>query len=161
MLASALAAGIVFGWLLRGDLRRLATLEVKWWALLLVGVALRLVAEFIRADAALLVVAFSSIAVVALRNVRRVPGSAFLAAGALMNGLVVAANGGMPVDRGALAIAAASPTPGLHVELTDQTMFPLLADVIPVRLTHVVYSAGDLVLAVGGFLVPFRWVRHE
>ena len=60
-----------------------------------------------------------------------------------------------------LAIAAASPTPGLHVELTDQTMFPFLADVIPVRLTHVVYSAGDLVLAVGGFLVPFRWVRHE
>src|SRR5439155_16982718 len=122
MLASALAAGIIFGWLLRGDVRRLATLGVKWWPLLLVGVALRLVAEFIRADAALLVVAFASIAVVALRNVRRVPGSAFLAAGALMNGLVVAANGGMRLYRGALAIRAASPSPGLHPQLAERSL---------------------------------------
>jgi hypothetical protein len=158
MLASAIALGIVSGWLIRRDLQRLGALEIAWWPLLLVGALLRVGTELFQGGAVLFVIAFAMIAVVSFRNSARLPGAALLGFGALMNAVVVALNGGMPVDPNALLVAGASKSPGLHIDLTDQTRLPLLADVIPVQLIRAVYSAGDVVLAAGGFAVPFRWL---
>ncbi len=92
----------------------------------------------------------------------RLPGVSLIAVGSVLNLLVVVGNGGMPVDSGALALAGANvPADALHTALTAQTMLPALADVVPVPLVRGVYSVGDLAIAVGGFLLPFRTLARR
>ena len=94
---------------------------------------------------------------IALRN-RACPGMLVVALGLLLNFLVVASNGGMPV----MPVAAAAA--GLHGQLAvpvgdfvhvlglPATRLPWLADVLPLPgapLFGIVPSAGDLLLYVG------------
>src|SRR6266542_4262864 len=74
----------------------------------------------------------------------------------------VAANGGMPVDHAALATAGANmPSDRLHMPLTEASALAVLADRIPVALFRAVYSLGDVLIAAGGFLVPFVTMRRR
>lgn len=163
MLASAVALGVASGWLAGSRrLERLADLRISWWPLLAVAVVTRAVAPFLGELSVLAyVVAFGGITAVALAD-RRIPGMSVIAAGATLNAIVVAANLGMPVDPAALAAAGAMmPSDPLHVELGPATRFPQLADVIPLVLYRSVYSVGDVLLALGGFWVPFAWMRRR
>ena len=162
MLASALALGVVSGWLAGGrDFQKLGQLRIRWWPLLAVVVVIRAVAPiFGELSAIAYVAAFTGITIVALAD-RRLPGMSVIAAGATLNAIVVAANGGMPVDMSAVAAAGATmPTDRLHIALNEATRLPQLADVISVALFRNVYSVGDVLLAVGGFWLPFAWLRR-
>lgn len=162
MLASGPALGFALGWILGGDPRRLGDLRIRWWPLLALGVLLRVVAGW-AGDAAPVayVLAFGSIAAVALASAR-LPGVPLIAAGAGLNLLVVIANGGMPVDPAAVVAAGGRmPTDPLHLELTTSTALALLADVIPLPPVRGVYSIGDVVLTIGGFWLPFAWMRRR
>lgn len=162
MLASGVALGVAAGWLSGGRIARLGVLRLAWWPLLALAIALRLTAPLTGDLAATAyIVAFGAIVVVALAN-RPLPGIPAIAAGAAVNLVVVAANGGMPVDAAALTAAGASmPSDRLHVELSTSTRLSFLADVVPLALFRSVYSVGDVLLAAGGFWLPFAWMRRR
>jgi len=75
--------------------------------------------------------------------------------GWVLNLAVMLPNGGMPVSaaaRAQIGAADADVTSGQlskHVALTDDTVLPALADVHPLRSLGMVYSAGDVILALG------------
>lgn len=162
MLASGLVLGVAVGWLSGGRLTRLADLRIAWWPLLALAVAARLAAPLAGDLAAVAyVIAFAGIVVVAILN-RTIGGMPFIAAGALLNVAVVAANAGMPVDQGAVSAAGATmPRDHLHIPLDASTRLVPLADLIPVAIFRGVYSFGDVLLALGGFWIPFAWMRHR
>lgn len=162
MLASGPALGFALGWIFSGDPRRLAALRIRWWPLLVLGVLLRLAAGTMGEAAALLyVLGFFAVTVVATVNAA-LPGMALIAVGAALNLVVVAANGGMPVDPAAVVAAGARmPVDPLHLERTGSTHLAVLADIIPAPPFGAVYSAGDFLLASGGFWLPFRWLRRR
>lgn len=163
MLASAVALGVLAGWIGGGRrFDRLAELRVRWWPLLAAAVALRAIAPlFGDLSAVAYVAAFGGITAVALAD-RRIPGMSLIAAGATLNAIVVAANLGMPVDLDAVAAAGTTmPNDRLHIELGPATRLPQLADVIPMELFRNVYSVGDVLLAVGGFWLPVAWMRRR
>lgn len=161
MLASGIALGIAAGWLLGGRVGRLADVRIAWWPLLLIAMTLRLVAPSLGDSLPLWIIAFTIIAAVALVN-RRIPGMWAIALGSLMNLFVVAINGAMPVDEtAARSVGVDIPADGLHRALRDGDILTGLADRIPVPLIGRIYSAGDLVLAVGGFWMPFAWMRRR
>ncbi len=94
---------------------------------------------------------------------RRMPGMPLLAAGLGLNLLVIALNGGMPVDPETLRATGRLDTyqelisrgwSGNAVALTDRTLLPFLADrlVLPAPLSGLgPYSIGDLLIYAGGF----------
>lgn len=161
MLISSVALGVAAGLVLGGRFARLGRLEIAWWPVLVAAIAVRFVAPMLGAAATILyVVGFAAIATVALTN-RGLPGMWLIAAGAALNLVVVAANGGMPVDEGALVTAGATmPGDRLHVALEGATRLAPLADVIPLPIVRGVYSLGDVLLALGGFWLPFAWLRR-
>jgi hypothetical protein len=91
---------------------------------------------------------------------RRAAGMAVLGAGLLLNFVVIAANGGMPVFTAAIELVSSAaarsgaiPTGDfVHVVGTAATRLPWLADVIPLSgpaWVRMVASPGDLLLYVG------------
>lgn len=98
--------------------------------------------------------------VVAVLN-RTMPGALLLGAGMSLNLIAIVANQGMPISVPAAQVAGLSiPADGLHHPMTESTHLRALVDVIPVGLFRNVYSAGDVVLAVGGFWLPFAALRR-
>jgi hypothetical protein len=161
VLVSSIALGIVAGSALGGRISRLATLRIRWWPLLVAALAVRILAP-LAGDfaAALYLTAFAGVVLVAVAD-RSLPGMPLIALGSLLNLTVVAANGGMPVDpTAAAAVGASIPNDRLHQPLTHATRLPLLADVIPLPLLRSVYSPGDVVISIGGFVLPFSWLRR-
>src|SRR6185503_6836419 len=131
MLVSGLVAGFVLGLARGGNWRNLQTLDLKLWPGLLAGVAARAVAPFLGGLAlAVSLAGLILVALVAAVN-RALPGAWLIALGSLLNALVILANGGMPIDPGAL-VASGKPAPsdGLHVILGPDTRLPFLADVL-------------------------------
>ena len=156
MLASGTILGVVAGFAVGRSWRPLATVQIRWFPLLIAGLLARGAAPLVPAVAfPLYVFALATTAVSASANVR-LTGAALVAFGGALNLAVVLLNHGMPVDAAAVAAAAASmPTDALHVTVTGATLLSPLADVIPVSIVHAVYSVGDVCIALGGFLVPF------
>ena len=100
--------------------------------------------------------AIGAIALGALIN-WRTPGMALIAIGSGLNLLVIAINHGMPVAAEAVLLAGSEmPHDLLHVTLSESTILSVLGDIIPVAPLRGVYSVGDFVIALGGFVVPFR-----
>ena len=161
MLASAVVLGVAAGRAFGGHLARLGDLRLRWWPLLAVAVALRAAAPALGEPLAAWVVAFGLIVAVALAN-RRLPGMWPIGVGALLNVIVVLANGAMPVDPAAAVSAGAEiRADGLHRAMRDGDALTALADLIPAPVIANVYSAGDVLLALGGFWVPFSWMRRR
>jgi len=160
MLASGLVLGIASGIALGGDWRRLGDLPLRWVPVLLPALAIRVLGLVIPFALAIYVAALVGTAVAAILN-RHLPGVTLIAFGSLLNIGVIALNAGMPVDLGAVAAANAISydSDRLHVPLGQETRLPLLADVIPLGLVRGVYSVGDVAIAVGGFWLPFSWLR--
>jgi len=155
---AGLAAGIAFG----GDWRRLAFLSLRLWPVLAVAAGLRIVGAVVPvAPLAVYLAGLAGVALVALAN-WRVPGAALIAVGTALNVLVALVNTGMPYDADVTrGVGAALPTDALHVVLGPETQLRFLADIIPVGVVRGVYSVGDFLIAVGGFLIPFILVQPE
>jgi hypothetical protein len=162
MLVSGLLAGFLLGLATGGNWRNLQRFELKLWPVLFGGVIARAAAPFLgglaltASVAGLVLVAF-----VAIVN-RAVPGAWFIALGSLLNTVVMFANGGMPVDPGALAASGLpAPSDGVHVILGPETRLPFLADVLLIPIVNQIYSLGDVVLAIGGFWMAFRLLKQR
>ena len=162
MLASSVALGGLAGLILRGNWRNLRDLRIHWWPLALLALAIRVIGVLIGLPAWAHVVAIMLTAGIAARN-WRIAGALFVAAGSLLNATVIVANGGMPFD-----VAAASsvgvvilPNDALHQPLGPETRLPWLADVVPIGLFRAIYSVGDVIIAVGGFWIPFSALRRR
>ena len=162
MLVSGVALGIVAGIAFGGDWRRLSTFTLRWWPLLIFASALRLWTFFFpNADYAVYLAGLIGIGLVSAIN-WRIAGAALIALGTFANVLVVLANTGMPYDpHSAVAVGAGTPSDTLHVALGSETRLPFLGDIIPFGIGRALYSIGDLLIAFGGFLIPFIWLQEE
>jgi hypothetical protein len=161
----AVVAGAALGYAGGGRLRSLAQLPVSFFVLVWIALGLQLALAFTPAHAgpiptrvAVLLASNVVIAawiwhVVRERRLALGPISA-IACGWVLNAIVIAANGAMPVSVGAakqagLTLDFESGSLVKHVASNSDTNLRLLSDVIAVPPLHVVLSVGDLVLAVG------------
>lgn len=152
MLTAALLLGVVLGLLCP----RAARYGSPRAPLVIIGAAALHVASVPvtgRAETALLV-ASVAIGLVWIALQPRHLASVLLAAGVVLNIVVVLANGGMPVDPAALSAVGRELGDvtgsffGKHVLMDDRTRFAWLGDRIPVPVQRNVVSIGDVVMAV-------------
>ena len=162
MLVSSVAVGGLAGLLFRGDWRNLRSVRIIWWPLALVALAVRVAALALGLPALVHVVAIGLVAAVAARN-WQIPGALLIAAGSILNATVILLNGGMPFDPAAATAVGALMlgNDDLHQPLGPDTRLPWLADVIPMGLFRTVYSVGDVIIAAGGFWIPFSILRRR
>jgi MFS family permease len=160
MLASGVVAGIAAAIAFGGDWRRLATFSLRFWPILFIAYGIRFIANLdSAAPLTVYLAALIGIAAVAALN-WRLPGASLIAIGTAMNIFVVALNSGMPYDAATVAaVGAPAPTDSLHTLMVPGTRLPFLGDIVPVGLVHSVYSVGDFLIALGGFLIPFMWLQ--
>ena len=160
-----IALGVVAGLLAGGSIQRFAHLRLRWWLLAPVGFALQgvplpdgrhggdlLTRMVVYGVSYVLVLAF------AIKN-RRLAGVPLIVVGLLLNGLVVTANGGMPVSRSALVASGQGEVLHLLVEdegakhhllHPDEDVLTPLADVIPLpQPVGQVASVGDVFVYAG------------
>jgi hypothetical protein len=174
----ALAIAVLRG----GRLVNLGDIELKAWWLLFVALGLQIGTRFLPKESwsegvglAMVLFSFALLMVLVLLN-RSKPGMGIAGLGVLMNFVVIAANGGMPVLPGAAEVASGFTVsdPDLsgtfkHVLLDDSSHLTFFADVIPLRFAGIgeVISLGDIFLALGlGVFLehelrrPRRYFKH-
>ena len=163
LILATLLVAVAIGFISRGSLHGFPSVSIRWWGLALVGVIL----QFLPIDGDrgfwTLLASFALLIVFAIVNVRA-PGFILILTGLLLNGLVIAANHGMPVTARALARSDQRSTMGelehhggaKHHLADDGTVLLPLADVIgiPSPIADVV-SVGDVCvyLGVGWYVV--------
>lgn len=174
----ALAIAVLRG----GRLVNLGDIELRAWWLLFIAFGLQLGTGFLPdrewsewAGLAMVLVSFGLLMILVMLN-RSKPGMWIAGIGVLMNFVVIAANGGMPVLAGAAEVASGFTVsePDLsgtfkHVLLDESSRLTFFADVIPLRLVGIgeVISLGDIFLALGlGVFLehelrrPRRYFKH-
>jgi hypothetical protein len=164
LFVSVIALAVVLGYVFGGRLRRLERLPLRWWGLAVAGLGLQflplpegasgtdlIVRTGVLALSYLLLVAF------AIVNIRIV-GMSLILIGLASNGLVIVANGGMPVSGRALEISGQEDVIQLLLEegaakhhlMTDDDVLTFLADVIPIGTPmNQVMSIGDVFVYAG------------
>ncbi|MFZ0015386.1 MAG: DUF5317 domain-containing protein [Acidimicrobiia bacterium] len=155
----ALAIAILRG----GRLVNLGDIELRAWWLLFLALGLQFATRFIPdgemawVGVAMVLLSFALLMIMVVLN-RSKPGMWIAGLGVLMNFIVIAANGGMPVLAGAAEVASGFTVadPDLsgtfkHVPLDATSHLTFFADVIPLRFAGVgeVISLGDILLALG------------
>lgn len=112
-----------------------------------------------------MIVATSAAVAVFLFLNRQLPGTILAGVGLLLNVVVIAANGSMPVSIDAARVAGITESldSGVqHEPMTEDSLLPWLADIIPIPDTKLVISIGDVVLGAGiGVLVYNRALATE
>lgn len=174
----ALAVAVLRG----GRLVNLGDIELAAWWLLFIALGLQLGTNYLPAEdwsewvgLSMVLLSFALLMIMVVLN-RSAPGMWIAGLGVLMNFVVIAVNGGMPVLAGAAEVASgftvASPdlsTSFMHVPLDETSRLSFFADVIPLRLLGIgeVISVGDIFLALGlgSFLEhelrrPRRYFKH-
>lgn len=154
-----IVAAVLISWVRGGRLHRISEVELRSPWLLFTGLGLQLLVDVVAPrltvpDSALLGGLLASQALVVvwiwLNRYRR--GMPLVGLGLVLNALVIAANGAMPVSVDALTAAGLSEPENLtgkHELAGPGTRLTALADVIPVPLLRTVISVGDIVLAAG------------
>jgi hypothetical protein len=155
---------VVFGYLLGGRLRAFENLRLRWWGLIVVGLAIQF-APLPEGDGgtdlvvrtAALAVSYTLIVAFAIANVR-VPGMPLILIGVAANCLVIVANGGMPVSESALIDSGHGNDVGQleqegldkHHLMDDDDVLTFLADVIgiPNPIGQAI-SIGDVFVYLG------------
>lgn len=92
------------------------------------------------------------------------PGIVLVAGGLLLNAVVIAANGAMPVDPAAiraLGLDGATVPPGKHTLMTPDTHLPWLADIWALPPLRSIISVGDVVIAAGLLPVTHALMTHR
>jgi lysylphosphatidylglycerol synthetase-like protein (DUF2156 family) len=155
------ALGVLVSYLRGGRLRRAAIAPLHWRSLLFLGVALQVTVDALAAREVLgdattlgwLLLLVSQVLVVAFLVANRyLPGVFLVAGGLLLNAVVMAANGAMPVDPvaiQALGLGDVEVPLGKHTLMDEHTLLPWLADIIPLPPLRTIISVGDVVLAAG------------
>lgn len=161
-IVAALVGGLVLGLVRGGRLRNLADVTFRAWPVLALGAAVQLLVEGAGLGGgvgfALVLVSYGLLVAFAVANLVR-PGMPLVLLGILLNALVIAVNGGMPVKAEAIVAAGLADTPAearaldfggkRHVAGPDDRLL-VLGDVLPVPIgAGEVLSYGDLVLALG------------
>jgi hypothetical protein len=155
MLLSGVIVGLGLGIAVGKDWHRLERLQIKWLPILVLALVARAAAPFAPLALALYVAGIALTVAFAAAN-WRLPGAPLIALGSLLNLVVIVVNGAMPVDVELLQVAGGRPpTDALHETIGDESVFPLLADIIIVPFVRAAYSIGDVFIAIGGFLLPF------
>lgn len=147
-----------------GRLVNLGDIELRAWYLLFVALGLQIGTGFLPDERwsesvglAMVLSSFGLLMILVLLNHSK-PGMWIAGLGVLMNFIVIAANGGMPVLAEAAAVASGFTVeaPDLdgtfkHVPLDENTRLAFFADVIPLRIAGIgeVISLGDIFLAMG------------
>src|SRR5688572_18274606 len=179
-LAMVLFLSMTIAILRGGRLVNLGDIHLNHWWLLPLGFVLQIGAQFVPASAAtwgvaLILLSYVPLLLLVIINRDR-PGLWLAGLGVLMNFVVIALNGGMPVLAEAAEVASGF-APGApviaegfkHVVLDRSSTLVFLADVIPIRIANYgqVLSLGDVFLAVGlGRFVefelrrPIRWFKR-
>lgn len=145
---------VVVGKLRGGRIKALTDVHTTAWWLLLVGLVMQVVANFLPVEQSsvatgLLLLSYVPILIMIWIN-RNDPGMWIAGIGILMNSTVIAINRGMPVLAASVEISGGSPNAipgGKHVLLDATTRLPFLGDIIP--LPGSVISLGDVFLAIG------------
>lgn len=174
----ALAIAVLRG----GRLVNLGDIELQAWWLLFIALGLQIGTGFLPDEEwseglglTMVLVSFLLLMTLVLLN-RSKSGMWIAGLGVLMNFVVIAANGGMPVLAGAAEVASgfSVSNPNLsgtfkHVLLDESSRLTFFADVIPLRLVGIgeVISLGDIFLALGlGVFLehelrrPRRYFKH-
>lgn len=164
LLGAIIVLAILLGYIVGGRLRRLEALDLRWWALVLVGLAIQFLPLpegdtgndlLVRTGA--LAASYSLLLLFALVNVR-LPGMALVLLGLACNAVVIVANGGMPVSEEALRDSEQEDVIRFLVEegadkhhlLEDRDVLTALADVIPVPPPiRQAVSVGDVLVYLG------------
>lgn len=160
----------------------LGDIELRAWWLLFVSLGLQFGTRLLPDETwsegvgvAMVLVSFILLMVMVVLNWRK-PGMWIAGLGVLMNFVVIAVNGGMPVLAGAAEVASGFTVsePDLsgtfkHVLLDETSRLTFFSDVIPIRLVGIgeVISLGDIFLALGlGVFLehelrrPRRYFKH-
>lgn len=155
----ALVVGGLIGLATGGKLRHAAERKIAWWALLVVGFGLELAADrWLTGFVGYVAMIAGPLCLLAwAAGNSRMVGIGLVSLGILANGVVLAADGGMPVERGALVrtdVVSSTATPitlsgHRHHVATSSDHLRLLDDRIALGHTRQVISIGDVVLAVG------------
>ena len=169
LLVGVIAAGLA---LIRGgSLKSLADTRFRWVPLLYAALVIQLVFEFWSPSwihgtfaFALLMITTAGIAAFLFAN-RNLPGLAIAGVGLALNLLVIGVNGAMPVSVSAAREAGVSSNLNdigfKHERMSSSTHLRFLGDIIPIPNSQQIFSAGDIVLALGiGWLV-YRRTRVE
>jgi Family of unknown function (DUF5317) len=163
MVATAVL-GCVAGVLVGGHVRNIAHLRIRRWWLLLLALAIQATLSLMPLAVRVPLVVVGSASLLAwcasnLRVARVVPGMVLLALGILLNTIVIAWNGGMPVSRSALVEAGYPRNFNVTRGHLDKHVAPVhahlafLGDFIPIPGLRNILSVGDVVMLVGIFLV--------
>jgi hypothetical protein len=167
LIFGAIVAGILIGLILGGSLQQLSEIHLRWWPLAILGLALQLAPVPSlggRSDhwlsVGLLIASYAVLLVFVAANIR-LPGFWLIAAGFVLNFLVISVNGGMPVSKHALQRAYGSGYQAIltelergggakhHIARADDDLLPL-TDVIPLGPPiRLVLSAGDVLFFLG------------
>lgn len=179
-LAMVLFLSMTIAILRGGRMVNLGDIHLNHWWLLPLGFVLQIGAQFVPRSAptwgvALILLSYVPLLLLVIINRDRT-GLWLAGLGVLMNFVVIALNGGMPVLAEAAEVASgfASGAPEIaegskHVVLNETSRLVFLADVIPIRIANYgqVLSLGDVFLAVGlGRFVefelrrPIRWFKR-
>ncbi len=165
-----------------GRLVNLGDIELKAWWLLFIALGLQIGTNWLPNDGSVdsvglgMVLASFLLLLALVWTNRKKPGMWIAGLGVMMNFMVIALNGGMPVLSEAAWVASGFTVvePDLtasfkHVLLDETSRLTFFADVIPLRLVGIgeVISLGDIFLALGlGLFLehelrrPRRWFKH-
>lgn len=173
-----LGAAVIVALLRGGKLSNFTDIRLSLWWLLLLGAAIQAATTVLPDDrswstglaVSLILVSFLLLMIVIAANHSEV-GMWIAGIGVLMNFVVIALNGGMPVMAEAARIAGAESADlafdAKHVLLDSDSRLVFLADVIPLPFMRQVVSIGDVLFAVGlGLFLedqlrkPVRWFKH-
>ncbi len=181
-LAIVIFAALAIAVLRGGRLVNLGDIELKAWWLLFLALILQIGTRFLPKEewaegvgVAMVLISFALLMVMVILN-RSKPGMWIVGLGVLMNFVVIAINGGMPVLAGAAEVASGFTVTNpdfsgtfKHVALDETSKLTFFADVIPIRLASIgeVISLGDVFLALGlGVFLeyelrrPRRYFKH-
>lgn len=173
-----LGAAVIIALLRGGRLSNFTDIQLRLWWLLLIGAGLQVATNLLpddrswssSASVSLILVSLLLLMIVIAANHGEV-GMWIAGFGVLMNFVVIASNGGMPVMAEAATIAGAESADlafdAKHVLLDGDSRLVFLADVIPLPFLKQVVSMGDVLFAVGlGLFLedqlrkPVRWFKH-
>jgi hypothetical protein len=162
VMAAALIAGCIGGLAAGGSLSRLASARIKAWPLLVAAAVIEACLGATSGPLRTVLAVTACLGVVGWCAASGGPGQRFpygqglISAGVVLNAIVMALNGGMPVSRFALAAAGFPKTMNVaqghfykHTAMTEFTRLRVLGDIIPFHLARTVLSPGDLFMLMG------------
>jgi Family of unknown function (DUF5317) len=162
VMAAALIAGCIAGLAAGGSLSRLAGARIRAWPVLVGAAVIEACLGVTSGPVRTVLAVTACLGVVGWCAANRGPegrfpyGQGLISAGVVLNAIVMALNGGMPVSRFALVAAGFPKTMNVaqghfykHTAMTDLTRLRILGDIIPFHLARTVLSPGDLLMLMG------------